>query len=151
EYLTKPVDRDHLAAILNRYLPHGEEVILVVEDDESVRSVLRRAFEKDGRRVIEAENGRVALERLDKSLPDLVLLDLMKPEMDGFEFLDALRERPEMRSVPVVVLTAMDLSDADRQRLTGGVERILHKDGLGPEAAVAEVRRLIDAAGEHDA
>ncbi|TFG62158.1 MAG: response regulator, partial [Gemmatimonadales bacterium] len=105
EYLTKPVDRDHLAAILNRYLPHGEEVILVVEDDESVRSVLRRAFEKDGRRVIEAENGRVALERLDQSLPDLVLLDLMKPEMDGFEFLDALRERPEMRSVPVVVLT----------------------------------------------
>jgi len=147
EYLTKPVNRDHLAAILSRYVPHGEELILVVEDDESVRSVLRRAFEKDGRRVVEAENGRIALEQIEREMPDLVLLDLMMPEMDGFEFLDAIRERPEMRSVPVVVLTAMNLSEEDRQRLNGGVERILHKDGLGPEAAVAEVRRLVDAAG----
>ena len=143
EYLTKPVDRKHLAAVLGRYVPHGGETVLVVEDDEAVRAALRRALEQDDRRVTEAENGRVALERLAEGVPDLILLDLVMPEMDGFEFLDIVRERPELRSVPVVVLTAMDLSDEDRRRLDGGVERILRKDGLSPEAAVAEVRRLV--------
>jgi PAS domain S-box-containing protein len=145
EYLTKPVERSHLAAVLSRYAPHGGEHVLVVEDDPAVRAALRRAFEKDDRRVTEAENGRVALERMAEQTPDLVLLDLIMPEMDGFEFLEAMRARPELAGVPVVVLTAMDLTEEDRRRLNGGVENILHKDGLGPEAVVTEVRRLVDA------
>jgi len=150
EYLTKPVDRKHLAAVLGRYVPDGGETVLVVEDDEAVRAALRRALEQDDRRVTEAENGRVALERLAVGTPDLILLDLVMPEMDGFEFLDTVRERPELRSVPVVVLTAMDLSDEDRRRLDGGVERILQKDGLSPEAVVAEVRRLVASRRDTD-
>jgi PAS domain S-box-containing protein len=145
EYLTKPVERSHLAGVLGRYAPHGGEHVLVVEDDAAVRDALRRAFEKDERRVTEAENGRVALEKLEEAIPDLVLLDLIMPEMDGFEFLEAMRARPELAGVPVVVLTAMDLTDEDRRRLNGGVERILQKDGLGPETVVAEVRRMVDA------
>lgn len=145
EYLTKPVERRHLASVIERYAPAGGETVLVVEDDPSVREVLKRSLEQDGRRVLEAENGRVALELLDDALPDLVLLDLIMPEMDGFEFLDALREQPKYRALPVVVLTAMDLTEEDRRRLNGGVERILSKDGLDPDAALAEVRRLVDA------
>jgi len=145
EYVTKPVERSHLSAVLSRYAPHGGEHILVVEDDPAVRASLRRAFEKDERRVSEAEDGRVALERMAEEIPDLVLLDLIMPEMDGFEFLDTIRGRPELACVPVVVLTAMDLTEEDRRRLNGGVQRILHKDGLGPETVVAEVRRLVDA------
>ncbi len=144
EFLTKPFDREQLAALIRRYASDADRgAVLIVEDDAGLRRMLRRALEKEGCEVEEAENGRVALERVAERLPGLVLLDLMMPEMDGFEFLEALRRREDARSVPVVVLTAKDLTDADRERLNGSVERIVRKGGLAPEAVLAEVRKLV--------
>ncbi|HYO45569.1 MAG TPA: GAF domain-containing protein [Gemmatimonadota bacterium] len=128
EYLTKPIDRERLAAILARYSrADAPRRVLVVEDDEAARALIRRALEAEGWEVDEAENGRVALERLAETEPALVLLDLMMPEMDGFEFLETLRGGADPSGVPVVVITAKELTEEDHLRLNGGVERIVQK------------------------
>ena len=142
EYLTKPIDRDRLAAILARYTrADGPRRVLVVEDDDSARDLIRRALEDEGWEVDEAENGRVALERLAEREPALVLLDLMMPEMDGFEFLETLREGEQHSAVPVVVITAKELTEEDHQRLNGGVERIVQKGSH--DRFLREVRDLV--------
>jgi CheY-like chemotaxis protein len=142
EYLTKPIDRERLAAILARYSRSGgPRRVLVVEDDEAARALIRRALEAEGWEVDEAENGRVALERLVAGEPALVLLDLMMPEMDGFEFLEALRGGPEPSAVPVVVVTAKELTEEDHVRLNGGVQRIVRKGSR--DRFLREVRDLV--------
>ena len=83
-----------------------------------MRRGMRRALEQDGWQVAEAENGRVALERLAEARPDVILLDLMMPEMDGFEFLDEMRSRAEWRDIPVLVVTAKDLTAEERSAST---------------------------------
>src|SRR5262249_28624021 len=80
-----------------------------------------------GWQVAEAENGQVAVESLSATKPDVIILDLMMPKMDGFELLDELRSRPDWQEIPVVVITAKDLTDEDRDRLNGGGERIIQK------------------------
>ncbi|MBI4543793.1 MAG: response regulator [Gemmatimonadetes bacterium] len=146
EYLTKPVDRERLLAVLGRYRRgDGEGPVLIVEDDAAIRSMLRRILEREGYAAIEAENGRAALERMLQQRPQLVLLDLVMPEMDGFEFAAALREREEWRTIPVIVVTAKELTAADRQRLNGFVEAILQKGAYTRERLLAEVRELVAA------
>jgi CheY-like chemotaxis protein len=142
DYLTKPVERARLVRVLSKYQPealHGP--VLVVEDDQANREVLRRMLEKEGQHVAEAANGRIALERIAETRPSLILLDLMMPEMDGFEFLDALREREEWRMIPVVVITAKDLTAEDRRRLDGSVAHVLQKGRLSPEVLLNEMSR----------
>ncbi len=144
DYLEKPVERDRLRAILDRYRLRDEKHrVLVVEDDESMRAVLCRMLRGEGFEVAEAENGRVALARLEEMRPDWILLDLIMPEMDGFEFLTELRKRPGHHRIPVVVVTAADLSEADRRRLSGGVERVLLKAAYDREELLEELRALI--------
>ncbi|MFQ5954112.1 MAG: response regulator [Kiloniellales bacterium] len=144
DYMTKPVDRERLRGILDRYRSddNGQRV-LVVEDEKTTRQLLRRMLVGEGWQVSEAENGRVALERLAEARPDLILLDLLMPEMDGFEFLSKLRQTPTMRHVPVVVVTAADLSDEDHRRLNGGVERVLRKAAYSRDQLLAELRDLV--------
>jgi PAS domain S-box-containing protein len=145
EYLTKPIDRERLAAVLKRYAGASGRPVLVVEDDSATRALLRRAAETEGWEVREAENGRAALSRVAEQRPEVILLDLMMPEMDGFEFLEALRAREEWQSIPVLVITAKDLSDEERERLNGGVQRIVLKGAKDREALLAEVRELVAA------
>ena len=88
---------------------------------------MRQALEPIGWKVTEAEDGQVAINSLITARPDVIILDLMMPKMDGFEFLDELRSRSDWQDIPVVVITAKDLTDEDRDRLNGGVERIIQK------------------------
>jgi CheY-like chemotaxis protein len=143
EYLTKPIDRDRLVGVLKQY--RRDRPVLVVDDDEGIRQILRRMLEPEGHSVVEAENGRVALERLREVLPSAVLLDLMMPEMDGFEFVAEFRRHEAWRAVPIVVITAKDLSREERERLNGHVQRILQKGAHGREQLLAEVRELVAA------
>jgi PAS domain S-box-containing protein len=144
EYLTKPIERDRLTALLQKYrVADQEAAVLVVEDDEATRHVVRRTLAKQGWTVAEAENGRVALEQLARHKPALILLDLMMPEMDGFEFLAELRKNEAWQSVPVVVLTSKDLSPDERHLLSGNVEKILQKGAYGREALLRELRKVV--------
>src|SRR5262249_61913988 len=114
-YLTKPVDHDRLVQVLRKRCPEGPaRLALIAEDEPATRELLRRQFEKDGWGVAEAANGREALECVARRRPALILLDLMMPEMDGFEFLTELRQHPEWQAIPVVVTTAKDLTEEDR-------------------------------------
>jgi CheY-like chemotaxis protein len=103
--------------------------VLLVDDDDIGRKAVRAALQQDGWNVTEAENGRFALEQLAKDQPSAIVLDLMMPEMDGFTFLDEVRRKAEWRAIPIVVITAKDLTAEDRNRLNDGVERIIAKTG----------------------
>ncbi len=146
DYLSKPIDRAQLARLLAKLREEtvGRSV-LVVEDDEATRDLLRRALERIGWQVDEAENGRKGLERVARSRPSLILLDLMMPEVDGFEFVSRLRKNPDWRSIPVVVLTAMDVTPEERDRLNGGVEQILQKGHFDRDRLMREVCDLVGA------
>jgi PAS domain S-box-containing protein len=147
EYLHKPVDSERLVAVLRKYRPADAGApILIVEDDPGTRDVLRRALTRQGWAVAEAAGGRAGLRRAAERRPALVVLDLLMPEMDGFEFLDGLRKTETGRSVPVVVLTAKDLTGEDRARLQGRVEKILQKGALSRQELLGEVRRLVASA-----
>ncbi|HET8654120.1 MAG TPA: response regulator [Longimicrobiaceae bacterium] len=148
DYLVKPVDREALLTAVQRHVQErAPGHVLVVDDDGDTRAMLTRTLEREGWTVEAAENGRVALERVTVRRPDVVLLDLMMPEMNGFEFLEALRRTERGRGVPVVVVTSKDLSEAERARLRGGAERILQKGTHPRDEIVAEVRRLLQRAG----
>src|SRR4029077_11317193 len=137
DYLTKPIDWERFAAVLQRYeCARPPCPVLVVEDDPVMREMLQRRLEREGWTVIEAENGRVALKRMTERQPDLILLDLMMPEMDGFQFLDEVRKREDWHSIPVIVITAKELSAEDRQRLNGSVEKILQKGAYSREELI---------------
>jgi signal transduction histidine kinase/DNA-binding response OmpR family regulator len=127
DYLVKPVDRTKLLETLTSICGPSAGRALLVDDDEVVRRSVRQALEPIGWTVVEAENGQVAVDTLSAGLPDVIILDLMMPKMDGFEFMDELRGRSDWREIPVVVITAKDLTEEDRNRLNGGVERIIQK------------------------
>jgi signal transduction histidine kinase/CheY-like chemotaxis protein len=143
EYMTKPINRERLINIIRKYSRlRDRHSVLVVEDDPDTREIIKSTLEKDGWKVATAENGRVALESIAGALPGLVLLDLMMPEMDGLTFLEEFRRLPNARAVPVVVLTAKDLTPDDRRRLSGYVERVVGK-GARTDSLLKEVRELV--------
>ena len=145
DYATKPIDRRRLAQILRKHTCDSPPCpVLLVEDDPSTRALTKKMLEKEGWKVSEAANGRAALESMEQERPRLILLDLMMPEMDGFEFAERVRRHPEWRSIPIVVLTAMDLTSDDRQRLNGYVESIIRKAGDSRESLLNQVRDLLD-------
>ncbi len=143
-YLTKPIDRDRLIALLQPYQARVRRTcVLVVEDDQTQRERIRSWLEPQQWQISEAENGRVALDRLADEVPDIILLDLMMPEMDGIQLITALQQRPAWRRIPVIVITSLDLTAADRARLNSGVEGILLKDSFDPAQLVAIVRGYV--------
>jgi PAS domain S-box-containing protein len=140
EYLTKPIERERLAAVVAKYRCTTQSSVLIVEDDGDARTMLRRSFEKEGWAVAEAENGRLGLEALTSRTPSLILLDLMMPEMDGFQFLETLRADAAYDDTEVVVITAKVLTNEDRRRLSTGVQRVVQKGEDTESAFLAAVR-----------
>jgi CheY-like chemotaxis protein/anti-sigma regulatory factor (Ser/Thr protein kinase) len=144
ESLSKPVHPDQLMAVFRRLgIVSRAYPVLIVEDDTVNRGLLRKMLERTGFRVEEAENGRIALDLLESEQPAVVLLDLMLPEVDGFELLARIRERRDLRDVPVVVITGRDLTDGDRERFSDNVRDVLQKGKYSREELVAHVRELI--------
>jgi PAS domain S-box-containing protein len=144
DYLLKPVDRERLSKLLARYVcQHPPCPVLVVDDDDDSRELLRQHLVNANWRVIEARNGREALDRMAEEAPELIILDLMMPEMDGFEFASRVARTPEWSGIPVVVLTAKDISAEDRLRLSGSIERIIQKGAFGQDELITELRRLL--------
>ncbi len=149
DFFTKPVDWERLVATIAKYRTEKGGDLLVVEDDAGTRELLVRTLRKEGWEVREAENGRVGLEQVSASPPSLVLLDLMMPELDGFGFMEGLRRMPGCRHLPVIVLTAKDITAEDRERLNGAVARILQKAAFTPDQLVSEIRALAEREPEY--
>jgi GAF domain-containing protein/CheY-like chemotaxis protein len=141
DYLAKPIDRTRLLAVLSHY--RRDLPVLIVDDDPTLRQLLRRTLEAEGYSVVEAEHGRAALESLEHKLPGVILLDIMMPELDGFEVIGTLLEREAWRAIPVVIITAKQLTPEERAQLSGSVVRIVEKGGWDEAALLAEVRDLV--------
>ncbi len=140
DYVMKPVRWDRFKHVMDRYRP-PENDVLIIDDDADTRARIRKVMERDGWAVTEAENGQEGLDRLDAARPGIVLLDLTMPVMDGFAFLQAMRARPECDAIPVVVLTALDLTWEDRRRLHGA-SQILHKGDVSMRTLAERLRIL---------
>jgi CheY-like chemotaxis protein len=145
DYLTKPVDREQLNKTLSRYYCAEDDTcpVLLVEDDAETREVMARTLEKAGWTVSEAGNGQQALDIMSGLHPRLILLDLMMPVMDGFDFLAAMRARPEWQHIPVIVITAKDLTADVRDRLNGRVEEIVEKSAYTHEQLLQHVSEAV--------
>jgi len=140
EYLTKPIDREQLRRVLAKYR-RGEigGSVLVVEDDPAASELLRRTLECEGWTVRTARNGREALGQMDQEEPAIILLDLMMPEMDGFEFLSEIRSLSRASTVPVIVVTAKELTSDERTQLNGHVTAVLQKGNHSRDELLSEI------------
>jgi signal transduction histidine kinase/CheY-like chemotaxis protein len=143
-YLTKPIDRERLHRLVTRFRAAAPPTrVLLVEDDAVQRERMRGWLEGPQWAVREAANGREALDRLQQGKPDVILLDLMMPEMDGFAVVAALQKQADWRDIPVIVITSLDLDAKDRERLNAGVQLVLVKERFRPADLVERIRRLV--------
>lgn len=148
DYVTKPIDRHVLLNIVRRHLPQNTGRpyhVLILEDDLDTQELFKRAAEREGWKAMVAENGLVGLEQLSKQIPDIILLDLMMPEMDGLEFLSEMRKKPEWKDVPVIVVTAKELSEAERELVNKQVQRVLHKADYATYDLVTQIRKIVSS------
>ncbi len=140
DYVFKPVDWTRLRHVMERFR-EAEGEVLVVEDDADTRQRTRQALEKQGWTVAEACHGQEALDSIAHAIPRMILLDLNMPVMDGFDFLRELRSRPGCEAIPVVVLTALDLTPEDRRRLRGA-NQVLNKGDTSLQDLAEKLRGL---------
>jgi len=145
DFMTKPVDRASLMGMLRRYCPSATiDPVLLVEDDPAARESTRRLLEKLGFATAEAATGLEGLRWLEEhSPPALILLDLIMPEMDGFAFLEAIQGRRALGHVPVVVLTAKQLTAEEKRMLSGRTEGILAKEAISNLELAEAIRRCV--------
>jgi CheY-like chemotaxis protein len=152
DYLIKPVEPERLCATLRRHVPEVSARVLLVEDDEPTRELIRRTLEGAGYEVTEAENGQVALDRLPSANPDIIVLDLMMPVMDGFSFLHHLRTSEEHNEVPVIVATARELDESERHELTSMAQRVFQKQAFSREELLemiaGQIHEMVEQAGK---
>lgn len=144
DYLTKPINREQLLQVLYRYaMPLKSNTILVVEDDDATREIMERTLSRQGWLVETAKNGRVALDKIAQQIPTLIILDLMMPETDGFEFIDEFSKEYHGHSIPIIVLTAKDLTPSERNYLRNSVKVVMQKGVYRHDDLLAEIRRLL--------
>lgn len=144
DYLIKPIDRDRLVRAVEKCCPSGApRHVLIIEDDAPTSELMARALLQIDCTVTQAENGRVGLERLNEALPDAILLDLMMPEMDGFEFIAQVRAEARWRRIPVIVVTAKTLTAEDLARLNGQVQHLVHKGEYSGRTVLAALDELV--------
>jgi CheY-like chemotaxis protein len=143
--LTKPVKREKLVSILEKYhlSDDSQKLVMVVDDEDFLRQAMAAMLELEGWRVVQAENGQVALEHLTNKKPSLILLDLNMPVMDGFEFLEKLQENEHWRAIPVIVLTAKQLNSEEQAHLNSYVQSIFQKESYDKSELVLRVHNII--------
>jgi CheY-like chemotaxis protein len=151
DYLIKPISQEQLRLTLSKYQISNQtqQRVMVVEDDHITRGMMEMMLTRAGWQVCSAENGRRALESLEKCeqnqevMPSLILLDLMMPELDGFQVVDHLHRHPTWQNIPVIVLTAKDITLEDRMRLKNGVQNIFQKGAYKRDNLLAEIREQL--------
>nr|WP_275901672.1 MHYT domain-containing protein [Paenibacillus sp. SYP-B3998] len=144
EFLVKPVQRERLIDVMDKYVSNRtDHSILVIEDDTTTSELMTRLLHKEGYVVTQARNGRLALECMVKELPTLILLDLMMPEMDGFQFIEELRKQDAWSAISIVVLTAKSITSEERYKLNGYVKNVIQKGAFDHKSLLAEIQLLI--------
>ncbi|HRK89832.1 MAG TPA: pyridoxal-phosphate dependent enzyme [Anaerolineales bacterium] len=136
--------QEGLLSALTQVAPERFPKIVIVEDTGEARRLIRRILQSQGNfTILEAENGRAGLELIQKEQPDLIVLDLMMPEMDGFTVIEALRSKQETATIPVIVATAKELTPDEKNRLGGQIQALLQKGDFLNDEFLEEVKSLI--------
>ena len=144
DYVTKPFGRDRLTEIIHKHVGGRPSArLLVVEDDAEARGRLRDSLRGQGWTVSEAADGFEALARIEADRPDLVLIDLMLPRMNGFEVIEEIRKHKAWESVPVIVITGAEIDAEARHRLESQVEQVLQKGLFSRDQLFEEIRALV--------
>jgi len=142
DYLLKPFERDELIAALHRVAPRCRR-LLVVDDDPHVADLVRQSLEGEAYQIDAAADGFAALEAIGERRPDVILLDLLMPRMDGFEVITNLQHDPERRDIPVIVLTAKTLTRQERRLLKEHALAVIQKGALDRDALIAELKQVL--------
>ena len=141
---SKETPQEGLLSALTQVAPERFPKIAIVEDTAEARRLIRRILQSQGSfTILEASNGREGLELIQRELPDLVILDLMMPEMDGFSVIEALRAKPETATIPVIVATAKELTVDEKNRLSGQIQSLMQKGDFLNDEFLEEVKALI--------
>jgi CheY-like chemotaxis protein/signal transduction histidine kinase/HAMP domain-containing protein len=143
-YVSKPINRNQLIAEINRIDGPSPYSILITDDNEIDRNEIARTVEQANMKAIIADSGKKCLNIIKEYLPDVLVLDLMMPEMDGFSVLNTIRSDPITRNLPVIVVTAKDLTAEDKQKLSGNVSSILAKSVTSSTALPEKIKHLLD-------
>jgi signal transduction histidine kinase/DNA-binding response OmpR family regulator len=150
EYLMKPVARESLANIVSLYSSQGSGRILLVEDDDITAELHARVIRQAGFEVVHARSGLQALQIFDENRDFcLAVIDLMMPEMDGFDLIAALETRDPQNLLPIMVVTARELSSEDWHRLGGRIKAMRQKGGLSPHELIRDVFRFVNGPQEN--
>ena len=142
-YVTKPVSRRQLISEIQKIGKPETRSIMIVDDNEIDRQEIRRIIEEEGLKPIVAGDGAACLELIKIHVPDVLVLDLMMPEPDGFAVLEKIRSNPDTRSLPVIVVTAKDLTEEDRNKLSGNVFSVLEKTAATSVSLLEEIKRIL--------
>jgi signal transduction histidine kinase/CheY-like chemotaxis protein len=143
DYLTKPINRSEIIDVVRRLQNQNNRCALVVEDDINAQTLMAEWLKGDGWEVHTAKNGLEGLQAFLEVEPGLIILDLMMPAMDGFEFLEQVRLQPKATDASVIVVTAKDLNAKDLERLNGGVKRIIQKGNHKTDDILKEIKRSL--------
>ncbi len=136
--------QEGLLSALSQVAPERFPKIVIVEDTAEARRLIRRILQSQGSfTILEASNGREGLELIQRELPDLVILDLMMPEMDGFTVIESLRAKTETATIPVIVATAKELTTDEKSRLSGQIQSLMQKGDFLNDEFLEEVKALI--------
>jgi signal transduction histidine kinase/CheY-like chemotaxis protein len=144
DYLLKPLDREAVLAALGRIRGQPSR-LLVVDDDPQVVDLVRQMLEDEPYEVAGAPDGQEALDAVSRRRPDIILLDLLMPRMDGFAVIEHLQQDAQLRLIPIIVLTAKALTPAEQGVLEQSVLKVIQKQGLGREAFIHELRGALEA------
>jgi CheY-like chemotaxis protein len=137
------VSKKRLISEIQKVGKPGTRSVMIVDDNDLDRQQIRRIVEEEGLKPIVAEGGAVCLELIKKQVPDVLVLDLMMPEPDGFAVLERIRSNPDTRDLPVIVVTAKDLTEEDRKKLSGNVFSVLEKSAAKSATLLAEIKRIL--------
>ena len=143
-YVSKPINKNQLISEINKLDTLSPYSILITDDNEIDRNDMARTLEQEGMKAIVAENGHKCLDIIKTFVPDVLVLDLMMPEMDGFSVLNTIRNNPNTKNLPVIVVTAKDLTAEDKQKLSGNVSSILAKSGNASSFLLEKIKKSLE-------
>lgn len=141
-HIAKPITQRQLVATINRISSeqsHDVRHVAVIDDNEETLTILSEIIESEGYTVTKFSSGKKFLDNLDTTHPDAVILDLMMPELDGFEVLDRMRAQPEYKNIPVIVMTAKMLTSSDLDDLNDKIRSVIEKNGLSRDQALGQL------------
>jgi signal transduction histidine kinase/CheY-like chemotaxis protein len=143
DYLVKPIEKGTILAALQRATRVATNHVLVVDDEPAAVDLITQLLQEEGYQVRGVYSGEEALRSLEAEVPDIILLDLLMPGMDGFEVIQRLKANQDWKDIPIVVVTAKDLTESDWEFLRQRVNKIIRKSGLDQQTLVGEIQGLL--------